>query len=82
MGLSDKIRAFVFDEYIRPARVKGKRQIELRAGDIHRKMRLDSRVPAVCSAIESRKFQVEYRVKLINRKGPHQSTTTCFTFEI
>lgn len=69
--LADEIRRFVFREYIEPARLRGEHEVTIRAGDVHDRMGLVSRMPAVCGAIGADKFQDEYRVRLINRKGPN-----------
>lgn len=55
MGLTDEIRKYVFQKYIKPSVESGQRSITLRAGDIHSEMGLKSKMPAVCTALRSRK---------------------------
>ena len=83
MTLADEIRDFVQQNYIEPARRCGDREITIRAGDIHRDMQLKkSRMPAVCGAIGTKKFEEECGVRLIRRRGPTQGANVYFTFEI
>jgi hypothetical protein len=79
---SDLIREFVNRHYIEPARKAGKKQISVRAGEVHSKMLLTSRMPQVCSALGATLFETEYRVKLIQRDGPHNGGNLELTFEI
>ena len=82
MTLADEIRDFVQQNYIEPARRRGDSEITIRAGDIHRDMQLESRMPAVCGAIGTKKFEEECEVRLIRRRGPTQGANVYFTFEI
>jgi hypothetical protein len=69
---------------VEAARRSGKERLSLRAGDIHRELKLVNRVPAVCSVLGSKKFQTENRLRTIGRSGPAsgQSTTTVFTYAL
>ena len=69
---------------VEAARRSGKERLSLRAGDIHRELKLVNRVPAVCSVLGSKKFQTENRLRTIGRSGPAsgQSTTTEFTYSL
>lgn len=42
---ADRIRHFVRSEHIVPARLLGRREIEVRSGDVHARMGLDNRKP-------------------------------------
>ena len=54
-----------------PARFENKTELVIKAGTIHDQMRLESRQPAVCSALRSKKLQMRYNVQLTNVKyGP------------
>lgn len=79
---ADLIRQFVDTYYVTPARQKGSKQITIRAGDVHTMMGLKSRMPAVCGAIGSMKFEKEARPKLVQRTGPTNAANVNFTFEI
>ncbi|MCY3810549.1 MAG: hypothetical protein OXH15_01980 [Gammaproteobacteria bacterium] len=54
----------------------------IRAGDLHRKLGLTGRAPAVCSALGSKIFARLAGVVLIDRVGPRQSTTTQFRYSL
>jgi len=82
MILADQIRKYVIDQIIIPARIEGKRHVIVRSGDVHKAMKLNSRMPAVCSAIGSNKFLQESGTKLISRKGPNQGATVEWVFEV
>jgi hypothetical protein len=59
MMLADEIRAFVVSRYIGPARRNGSivpKQIKIVSGDVVRELNLQQRVPAVCGALDARKF--------------------------
>ena len=46
MTLADRIREFVNEHYVQPARKRGNQTFIIRAGDVHDDMGLDSRLPA------------------------------------
>jgi hypothetical protein len=76
--LADEIRDFVIDRYIRPARRKGSvepSRVTIVSGDIVRQMKLHQRVPAVCGALDARKFLEQNSLKLLQRTGPRQGMT-------
>lgn len=77
---ADRIRRFVFDTVIDPARAKGDREVELVAGDIHRAMQLDNAMPAVCSALGGLKFEQLAGVKILDRRGPANSSTVRYRY--
>ena len=79
---ADQIRENVRARHIEPARQDGRKTVTLRAGDIARDMGLNNRTPAVCSALGSKLFLREAGLRLVERIGPLQSTTTKFRFEI
>ena len=82
VSLADRIRANARARHIEPARHAGRKTVTLRAGDIARDMGLKNRMPAVCSALGSKLFLREAGLRLVERIGPHQSTTTEFRFKI
>jgi len=71
-------------KYIGEARRSGQSEVSIRAGDLVKELGLQDRVPAVCSALGSQKFQRENRVHLERKEGPRsgQSTTTLFTYRL
>ena len=82
MTQANRIREFVVDNYIRPARDRGDGQVTVRAGDVHREMRLTSAMPAVCSAVASSKFAHLAHVTVLGRTGPKNGSTVTFTFSL
>lgn len=53
---ANRIRQFTLDHYVAPARAEGRAEIIIRAGDVHQAMGLTNAMPAVCSAIGSKKI--------------------------
>src|ERR1700722_8835874 len=82
MSLADEIRAFAFLMVIEPARRRGDGIVTVRAGDIRSAMRLQSRMPAVYSALGGRLMEDAYGVKLVRRSGPAQGANVFFAFSI
>jgi hypothetical protein len=85
VNLSETVLQFVRANYVHPARLHGVATIEVKAGDIHRGLRWSRRVPLVCSALSSQKFQNAVGVKLIGTKDAPPSglsTRTIYRYEI
>jgi hypothetical protein len=79
---ADRIRQFVFDRYIAPARQDGRAEVTVRAGDVHRDMRLANALPAVCSALGSEKFARIAAVTLAEKTGPANGSNVYFRFAL
>lgn len=82
MKQADRIRQFVLDIYITPARTDRCSEITVRAGDIHKRMELKSAMPAVCSAVGGKKFLQIASVSLRHRAGPPNGSNVYFTFNL
>jgi len=85
MNLSETVLQFVRANYVHPAREQGKTTVDVKVGDIHSGLRWSRRVPLVCSALSSRKFQNAVGVRLIEtRDAPPSglSTRTIYRYEI
>lgn len=80
MKQADRIRDFVLETIVGPARDQGLRDVVVRAGDIHRLMGLKNAMPAVCSALGSNKFLDLATVETVNRTGPSNGSNAIFTF--
>jgi len=80
--LAERIRRHANEAFIEPARRAGRKEVVIVAGDVHKDLRLESRMPAVCGALDTQKFQTEYRVVLTKRTGPHQGSTVTWIFEV
>jgi hypothetical protein len=81
LNLADEIRRFVYQHYVVAGRNRGRSDVEVRAGDVHHDMQLVGRMPAVCSALGA-KFEMEYGVKLLDRRGPRQGSNVFFRFRV
>ena len=77
-----RIREFIINNIIKPVKERGEKEIVIRAGDIAKAMRLENRIPNICQVLRGKKLQEEARIKLIEERGPKQSTTTIFVFHI
>jgi hypothetical protein len=85
MNLSETVLQYVRSNYVHPARKQGAKIVEVKAGDIHSGLRWSRRVPLVCSALTSQKFQNTVGVKLIETKDAPPSglsTRTTYRYEI
>ena len=79
---ANRIRQFVRDHYIAPAKADGQAEITIRAGDVHREMSLTNAMPAVCSAIGSSKFDEFAGVTRTALTGPANGANVYFTFSL
>jgi 5-methylcytosine-specific restriction enzyme B len=82
MNKADAIREHVLNLHIRPARTAGNKVVSLTAGQIQSEMNLKNRLPAVCSAIGSLRFENECGVKVRPVSVPLNSSTTVFTIDV
>lgn len=82
MKQADRIREYAIEHCVKPARDAGERSVSIRAGDVHKAMKLDNRVPAVCGALRTEEFQDRANVELKGCDGPFQSTTTTFHYKV
>lgn len=83
---SDRIRKFVIEKLIKPARERGMTSVEIVSGEVHRDMGLSNALPAVCSAIESQALIRLGEVTLLGRHSPigsdKPSSTIRYTFSL
>ena len=82
MTWADGIREYANECYIEPARRAGHKQVSIRAGDVHRAMKLSNKLPAVCSALGTNRFQEEYHVRRVSVEGPLNGCNCELTFEV
>jgi hypothetical protein len=80
---SDRVRQHAVDTYLFPARRRRDKTVSINVGAVHKALRLANRVPLVCTALESKKFQTENQLNLVAKTGPEsgQSTTVTYTYE-
>jgi hypothetical protein len=79
---SDRVRQYTYDNYVIPARNSHRDTATVRAGDVAKAMRMRGRLPQVCGAIGTVKFQKQFGLRLIQRSGPANGSNTIFTFEV
>ncbi|CDX58753.1 hypothetical protein MPL3365_30289 [Mesorhizobium plurifarium] len=82
MTQADDIREFVLREYFSKARANPGQTLRVRAGDVHRDMRLDNAHPAVCSVLGGNKLLEASRARLLRTVGPSNSSTTEFFYDL
>jgi hypothetical protein len=80
--LAERIRRFAFENYVAPVYDAPNSEIRIRAGDVHKRMRLSGRMPAVCGALDAVIFRREYGLELVRRTGPAQGANVEFVFRI
>ena len=83
MANADAIRLHGREKYVVPARERQQKRFSIRTGDVLRELKLNGRVPAICSALKTREFLDENGLRLVSRTGPPsgQSTTVTYTYE-
>jgi|SRR5947209_12898219 len=81
---AERIRDYARLEYIEPARRRRDSIVRIVAGDVHKALGLNNRVPAVCQALKSNKFLDENRLVLEKWDGPPSgmSSTVAFTYRL
>lgn len=86
MGLADEIRHFVFEHYIQPAKERGEAKLVVVSGEVHSRMGLKDRMPAVCSVLRGHKLQNLFDVQLVQEiRLPNivrDSSTNRFVFSV
>jgi hypothetical protein len=84
-GATDRVRRFVAQQFIEPARKLGERTVTIHTGKLgklleERNILSSNRYPIICGAMGSPKFARSNRVRLQSRQGPKLSSTVTFTF--
>jgi hypothetical protein len=84
MTQSDQVIQYVQHSYIEPAKRRGDSAVRIRAGDVHKALRWNNRVPSVCQALSSKRFLEQNHLTLVEKQGPPSglSTTTVFTYRL
>ncbi len=82
MTYSDQVIQYVRRSYLEPASKSGTTLVRVRAGDVHKALHWNNRVPSVCQTLASKRFLEENNLELIERQGPPSglSTTTVYTY--
>ncbi|WNY22780.1 hypothetical protein MmiHf6_00650 [Methanimicrococcus hongohii] len=69
MTKADNVRFYIYQNYFKPAKLKGQSKITLVAGDIHTDMGLKSEMPTVTAAMKTRIDRL-YDVEILDVKPP------------
>lgn len=77
---ADRIRNYVLETYISPARARGDFTVSVVVGPLNNEMGLNMAWPNICQALEGRKFLELANVPPPSAEGPKQSTTRKLTF--
>jgi hypothetical protein len=80
MNKADRVRLHASEMYIYPARMRGESQVTIVAGEAAKALSLSNRMPLVCGALGTLKFQEECKLRLVSRTGPGQGARATFTF--
>jgi hypothetical protein len=81
---TESSRKYAAQNYVIPARDRGDKTVRINAGEVHKALGFRQRVPAVCQALQSKKFLEENRLILEKIEGPPsgQSTRVTFTYQL
>ena len=81
---SSRIRDYARQQFLEPARKRGDAIVRIVAGEVHKGLHLDNRVPQVCAALRSGTFLRENHLTLERMDGPPSgmSTTVTFTYRL
>jgi hypothetical protein len=86
MKPTEQTRAHVIPTYVKPARLKGEKTIQVRVGNVQKELGWTNRTPSVFSTLLSKDFQQEAGVELIEKRGGPSSggpsTTWQFVFKV
>ncbi len=77
---SDEVRDYVKREYVEKARRGGQLRFSVNAGEVHKGMGLQNRVPLVCTSLDSGKFLHENGLRLVQKSGPPSGLSTSVSF--
>lgn len=79
---ADRIRRYVLDNYITPARAEGQATVTITVGPLNNEMGLHMAWPNICQALEGPLFSELANVPRPTAEGPRQSTTRKLTFSL
>jgi excisionase family DNA binding protein len=81
-SLADQVRQCAVRRNVEPARHRGESQVTITSGEIHRDLGLTNRLPLVCAALGSKKFEKQYGITLLHTTGGNQGANVQYTFNI
>jgi 5-methylcytosine-specific restriction enzyme B len=80
--MSERIRQYVFEQYVAPSRKQQSEKVTVRAGDVAKAMHMKTRIPLVCEALQVKKLQRQFGISLLERTGPKKGPNTLLTFHV
>jgi hypothetical protein len=82
MAITDITKEHLIERYVRPARQRGDKTIQVRVGSVLKELGWSNRTPSVFSTLGSRAFQEEAGVELIEKRGgpPSGGPSTTWQF--
>ena len=80
--IADRIREFVLERYISPARQAGEIRVEILVREVNDVMQLNEAWPNICQVLEGPKFQSVAEVAPPQRIGAKQSPATVYHFSL
>ena len=69
--LADVIRKSIYNGFIKPAKDIGNSEVLVKSSKVHSLLKLNNRYPAVCSAMEGKKIEKEYGIKIMEKEGKY-----------
>jgi hypothetical protein len=84
VGDTQRVKEFVRLEYVEPALRRGDSKLEVVAGNVHKSLGLNNRVPIVCQALKSRDFLEANHLEIEKIEGPPsgQGTRVKLTYRL
>ena len=79
---ADRIRQYVLEHTIEPAREEERGQAEVLVRDVNTALGLNEAWPNICQALAGRKFQELAQIPPPERDGANQSSATIFRFDL
>lgn len=76
------IRRHAIEQFVAPARAKGKKTVEIPVRAVHDALGLKDLHPAVCEALRAQSFKRDAKLASVSTKGPAVSPTTVFVCEL
>lgn len=82
MAPTDITKRHVVEKYVRPARQRGEKTIQVRVGNVVKELGWTNRTPSVFSTLGSQSFQEEAGLELIDKRGgpPSGGPSTTWQF--
>ncbi|MCT8266482.1 hypothetical protein NYQ83_04290 [Afifella sp. JA880] len=79
---ADRIRQYVLERYIEPAREEGRAYVEVLVRDVDEALGLNLGWPNICQALRGKTFQNMAQTPEPEPVGPDQSSATVFRFDL